>query len=152
MGCSIRVSREDFSVGEEYNRLASGNEAGAVVTFVGKVRDMNLGDDIVSLSLEHYPGMTEQVLDDICEQATERWSLCDVRVIHRIGEIQAGEQIVFVGVTSAHRGDAFAACEFIMDFLKTKAPFWKKEVTTDKARWVDAKTSDQQAASKWQPD
>lgn len=152
MGCSIRVSREDFSVGEEYNRLASGSEAGAVVTFVGKVRDMNLGDDIVSLSLEHYPGMTEQVLGDICEQAAERWSLCDVRVIHRIGDIQAGEQIVLVGVTSAHRGDAFAACEFIMDFLKTKAPFWKKEVTTQKARWIEAKSSDQQAASKWQPD
>ncbi|PWI34254.1 molybdopterin synthase catalytic subunit MoaE [Vibrio albus] len=149
MGYRVQVSREDFSVGKEYEQLATGSEAGAVVTFVGKVRDMNLGDDIVSLSLEHYPGMTEKVLGDICKQAAERWSLCDVRVIHRIGEIQAGEQIVFVGVTSAHRSDSFSACEFIMDFLKTNAPFWKKEITTESTRWVESKQSDHQATDRW---
>ena len=150
MGYNISVCREDFSVGDEYEKLSADNAAGAVVTFVGKVRDMNLGDNIMSLSLEHYPGMTEKVLAEICEQAMERWPVREIRVIHRVGEMKAGDQIVFVGVTSAHRSASFDACEFIMDFLKTKAPFWKKESTPEQERWVDSKDSDQQAAERWE--
>ncbi len=150
MAISILVSAADFSVGSEYEQLAVGSQAGAVVTFTGKVRDMNLGDDVQSLHLEHYPGMTEKVLTEICEQAADRWSVCDIRVIHRVGEILAGEQIVFVGVTSAHRSDSFSACEFIMDFLKTRAPFWKKESIAENSRWIESRASDHQAAKRWQ--
>lgn len=146
----VSVQVEDFSVADEYAKLAEGTDAGAVVTFIGKVRDFNLGDDVTGLSLEHYPGMTEKALAEIIEQARERWPLLKTRVIHRVGDLALGEQIVFVGVSSAHRGAAFEACEFIMDFLKTRAPFWKKEQTTTKTRWVDARETDTSAADRWQ--
>lgn len=145
----VSVQFEDFSVGAEYEALAQGTASGAVVTFVGKVRDMNLGDNVTGLSLEHYPGMTEKALGEICQQAEQRWPLLDVRVIHRVGDLDIGEQIVFVGVSSAHRGAAFEACEFIMDYLKTKAPFWKKERTTEETRWVESRESDAKAAERW---
>ncbi|NOJ22766.1 molybdopterin synthase catalytic subunit MoaE [Vibrio coralliilyticus] len=145
----VSVQFEDFSVGAEYEALAQGTVSGAVVTFVGKVRDMNLGDNVTGLSLEHYPGMTEKALGEICQQAEQRWPLLDVRVIHRVGDLDIGDQIVFVGVSSAHRGAAFEACEFIMDYLKTKAPFWKKERTTEETRWVESRESDAKAAERW---
>ena len=145
----MSVQFEDFSVGAEYEALAQGTASGAVVTFVGKVRDMNLGDNVTGLSLEHYPGMTEKALGEICQQAEQRWPLLDVRVIHRVGDLDIGDQIVFVGVSSAHRGAAFEACEFIMDYLKTKAPFWKKERTTEETRWVESRESDAKAAERW---
>lgn len=128
----VSVQVEDFSVDQEYQRLSKGTAAGAVVTFIGKVRDMNLGDNVIGLHLEHYPGMTEKSLSDICEEAEARWPLLGVRVIHRVGDMDSGDQIVFVGVSSAHRGAAFDACEFIMDYLKTKAPFWKKSAQLTK--------------------
>ncbi len=146
----ITVSNDDFSVGREYDWLAEGTSAGAVVTFIGKVRDMNLGDNVIGLSLEHYPGMTEKALREIAEQAAERWPLQKIDVIHRVGDLDIGDQIVFVGVTSAHRGAAFDACEFVMDYLKTKAPFWKKERTTEETRWVESRDSDAKAAERWQ--
>ncbi|WP_194438732.1 molybdopterin synthase catalytic subunit MoaE [Vibrio fluminensis] len=146
----VLVQVEDFNVGDEYQALAKSNASGAVVTFVGKVRDMNLGDDVVGLSLEHYPGMTEKALAEICDEAEQRWPLEAIRVIHRVGDMTTGDQIVFVGVASAHRGAAFDACEFVMDYLKTKAPFWKKERTTEATRWVDSRDSDAKAAERWQ--
>ncbi|WP_394239991.1 molybdopterin synthase catalytic subunit MoaE [Vibrio astriarenae] len=145
----ISVQAADFSVGDEYQALAQGTAAGAVVTFVGKVRDMNLGDEVTGLSLEHYPGMTEKALAEICDQAEQRWPLLDIRVIHRVGDLDIGDQIVFVGVSSAHRGAAFEACEFVMDYLKTKAPFWKKERTSNSTRWVESRDSDAKAAERW---
>ncbi|KMV32007.1 molybdopterin synthase catalytic subunit MoaE [Photobacterium swingsii] len=148
----ISVQEADFSVAEEYERLAQGTSAGAVVTFIGKVRDFNQGDDVTGLSLEHYPGMTEKSLEKIVEQANARWPLLATRVIHRVGDLELGDQIVFVGVSSAHRGAAFQACEFIMDYLKTQAPFWKKERTTEATRWVDARDTDTSAADRWNQD
>ncbi|MDE1513501.1 MULTISPECIES: molybdopterin synthase catalytic subunit MoaE [Vibrio] len=148
----VAVQSADFSVADEYQALAQGTQAGAVVTFVGKVRDMNLGDNVLGLHLEHYPGMTEKALLEICDLAQARWPLQRVRVIHRIGDMLSGDQIVFVGVTSAHRNAAFAACEFIMDYLKTRAPFWKKELTTEQSRWIDSRASDQQAMQRWESD
>ncbi|OIQ25899.1 molybdopterin synthase catalytic subunit MoaE [uncultured Vibrio sp.] len=145
----VSVQAADFSVSDEYEFLAEGSQSGAVVTFIGKVRDMNLGDNVTGLSLEHYPGMTEKALLDICDQAESRWPLLKLRVIHRIGDLDIGDQIVFVGVSSAHRGAAFEACEFIMDYLKTKAPFWKKERTTETTRWVESRDSDAKAAERW---
>lgn len=150
MTIRVSVQREDFSVGDEYEVLAQGTASGAIVTFTGKVRDMNLGDNVVGMSLEHYPGMTERSLEKICDEAESRWMLNGIRVIHRVGDLDAGDQIVFVGVSSAHRGSAFEACEFIMDYLKTKAPFWKKERTTESTRWVESRDSDAQAAERWQ--
>ncbi|KXI23690.1 molybdopterin synthase catalytic subunit MoaE [Photobacterium sanguinicancri] len=148
----ISVQEADFSVAEEYERLAQGTSAGAVVTFIGKVRDFNQGDDVTGLSLEHYPGMTEKSLEEIVEQANARWPLIATRVIHRVGDLELGDQIVFVGVSSAHRGAAFQACEFIMDYLKTQAPFWKKERTAEATRWVDARDTDTSAADRWNQD
>lgn len=145
----IIVSHDRFKVGDEYPWLAERDEDGAVVTFTGKVRNHNLGDSVKALTLEHYPGMTEKSLAEIVEQARERWPLGRVTVIHRIGEMWPGEEIVFVGVTSAHRGSAFAAGEFIMDYLKTRAPFWKREATPEGERWVDARDSDRKAAERW---
>ncbi len=145
----ISVQFEDFSVAEEYAKLAEGTDAGAVVTFIGKVRDFNQGEAVTGLSLEHYPGMTEKSLEEIVVQACERWPLLQTRVIHRVGDLDLGDQIVFVGVSSAHRGAAFQACEFIMDYLKTRAPFWKKEQTPDESRWVDARETDSSAADRW---
>lgn len=146
----VSVQTEDFSVAQEYEALSQSTHAGAVVTFIGKVRDMNLGDNVVGLHLEHYPGMTEKSLLEICDMAEERWPLQRVRVIHRVGDMLSGDQIVFVGVTSAHRNAAFEACEFIMDYLKTRAPFWKKELTTQESRWIDSRDSDQKAAQRWE--
>ncbi|MGR5286789.1 molybdopterin synthase catalytic subunit MoaE [Vibrio maritimus] len=150
MTIRVSVQQQDFSVGAEYEALAEGSASGAIVTFTGKVRDMNLGDDVKGMSLEHYPGMTERALEKICNEAETRWMLNGIRVIHRVGDLDAGDQIVFVGVSSAHRGTAFEACEFIMDYLKTKAPFWKKERTTESTRWVESRESDAQAAERWQ--
>ncbi len=149
MDSRVAVQNADFSVGDEYQLLAEGTSSGAVVTFVGKVRDMNLGDNVIGLSLEHYPGMTEKALAEICDEAEKRWPVEKIRVIHRVGDMDIGDQIVFVGVSSAHRGAAFEACEFVMDYLKTKAPFWKKERTTDSTRWVDSRDSDTKAAERW---
>ncbi|AOV96447.1 molybdenum cofactor biosynthesis protein MoaE [Edwardsiella hoshinae] len=145
----IVVSAAHFTVGDEYQWLAQCDEEGAVVTFTGKVRNHNLGDDVSALTLEHYPGMTEKALAQIVEQARARWPLGRVSVYHRIGPMQPGEEIVFVGVTSAHRGMAFQAAEFIMDYLKTRAPFWKREASNGGERWVDARDSDRQAAERW---
>ncbi len=147
---TVLVQTEDFDLNAEYESLREDSPAiGAIVTFAGLVRDFNEGDDVQSLFLEHYPGMTEKVLLNICDQARERWELGGIRVIHRVGEMKPSDQIVFVGVSSAHRGNAFAACEFIMDFLKTQAPFWKKEQTPEGGRWVDARDSDSSAADRW---
>ncbi|WP_305463927.1 molybdopterin synthase catalytic subunit MoaE [Photobacterium leiognathi] len=145
----ISVQFDDFSVADEYAKLSEGTEAGAVVTFIGKVRDFNQGDAVTGLSLEHYPGMTEKSLQEIVDQANQRWPLLKTRVIHRVGDLALGDQIVFVGVTSVHRGAAFEACEFIMDYLKTRAPFWKKEQTPEQSRWVDARETDTSAADRW---
>lgn len=149
MNSYVSVQVEDFSVAQEYEALSSGTDAGAVVTFIGKVRDMNLGDHLTGLHLEHYPGMTEKSLNEICDEAKSRWPLLQLRLIHRIGDLDIGDQVVFVGVSSAHRSASFEACEFVMDFLKTKAPFWKKERTTDGTRWIDSRDSDTKAAQRW---
>ncbi|HEY0847009.1 MAG TPA: molybdopterin synthase catalytic subunit MoaE [Noviherbaspirillum sp.] len=146
----IRVQTEDFDLGKEVAALRAGQaQVGAVVAFVGTVRDMNDGAGVSEMELEHYPGMTEKALEDIVVQAKSRWSIFDAIVIHRVGPLKPLDQIVLVAVTSAHRGEAFAACEFIMDYLKTQAPFWKKEQTPDGARWVDARVSDDKALAKW---
>jgi molybdopterin synthase catalytic subunit len=145
----IRVDRARFNVGTEYAWLAERDEDGAVVTFTGKVRNHNLGDSVKALTLEHYPRMTEKALAEIVEEARGRWRLGRISVIHRIGEMWPGEEIVFVGVTSVHRGSAFAAGEFIMDYLKTRAPFWKREATPEGERWVESRESDQEAAKRW---
>ncbi len=145
----IRVQTADFSVPDEYQLISQDNGDGAVVTFVGKVRDFNDGSAVTDLTLEHYPGMTEAVLNQIEAQARDRWPLNHVTIIHRVGKMALGEQIVFIGVTSAHRKAAFAACEFLIDFLKTKAPFWKLEAGEEGASWVEARDSDEQAADVW---
>ncbi|WHS97618.1 MAG: molybdopterin synthase [Pantoea stewartii] len=149
MDTQIRVGPAPFAMAQEYQWLAGCNEDGAVVTFTGKVRNHNLGDDVAALTLEHYPGMTEKALQEITDEARQRWPLQRVSVIHRIGELFPGDEIVFVGVTSAHRSSAFAAAEFIMDYLKTRAPFWKRETTVQGDRWVDARSSDHEAAQRW---
>lgn len=146
---SISVQQEDFDPGVEYQQLANSQSVGAITTFTGTVRNLNLGDQVGGLFLEHYPGMTEKALQAIVDEAQQRWTLQAVRLIHRIGQLHPGDRIVFVGVTSAHRKEAFAACEFIMDYVKTRAPFWKKETTPDGDRWVDARDSDQEAAERW---
>ena len=145
----IVVDPAPFNVGEEYQWLSGRDEDGAVVTFTGKVRNHNLGDNVSALTLEHYPGMTEKTLAGIVEDARERWPLGNVTVIHRVGELWPGDEIVFVGVTSAHRSSAFEAGQVIMDFLKTRAPFWKREATAQGDRWVEARDSDKQAAQRW---
>jgi len=148
---TVRVQTDDFDVGAEINSLRRTEpNIGAVVSFVGQVRDLNDGDNVAAMTLEHYPGMTEKSLAVIVEQAQGRWPIANVLVIHRVGELRPLDQIVLVLVVSAHRKDAFAACEFIMDYLKTEAPFWKKEQTPDGERWVEAKDSDDQARSRWQ--
>ena len=147
----IRVQTEDFDVGAELARLRAGKpEIGAVAAFVGLVRDVNDGSAVSELVLEHYPAMTRKALEDIVAQARSRWRIFDVLVIHRIGRLRPTDQIVLTAVTSAHRGDALQACEFIMDYLKTQAPFWKKEQTADGARWVEARASDDAAAKRWE--
>ncbi len=149
MATQIRVGAAPFSMADEYAWLSTSDADGAVVTFTGKVRNHNLGDRVAALTLEHYPGMTEKALQEIIDEARGRWTLQRVSVIHRIGELFPGDEIVFVGVTSAHRSSAFAAAEFIMDYLKTRAPFWKREATEQGDRWVDARDSDHQAAQRW---
>ena len=146
----ISVQTEDFDPGAECAALSRGRkDIGAVASFVGLVRDSNDGAGISRRTLEHYPAMTEKSLAEIVEQARGRWDVMDATVIHRVGELRPGDNIVLVVVASAHRGDAFAACEFIMDYLKTRAPFWKKEKTPEGERWVDARESDDRAAEKW---
>ena len=146
----VRVQREDFDAGAEIARLrASDPKIGAVAAFIGVARDVNDGEAIATLTLEHYPGMTERALEEICAQARERWKVADVLVVHRVGELRPTEQIVLVAVTGSHRGEAFAACEFVMDYLKTDAPFWKKETTPGGTRWVDARDSDDRARERW---
>ncbi|MES2264205.1 MAG: molybdopterin synthase catalytic subunit MoaE [Pseudomonadota bacterium] len=147
---SVRVQSADFDLSAEVAQLRAGNAGvGAIVTFVGTVRDLNEGADVAEMELEHYPGMTEQAIEAIVDQARQRWPLYGALVIHRVGPLKPTEQIVLVAVTSAHRGDAFAACEFIIDYLKTEAPLWKKEQTPSGARWVDARVSDDAALHKW---
>jgi len=147
---TVRVQCEDFDVGVEIAQLRSGNpKIGAVASFVGIVRDINEGATVGSITLEHYPGMTEKSLAAIAEQARARWNLFDVLIVHRIGTLEPTDQIVLVVTTSSHRGDAFSACHFVMDYLKTEAPFWKKEVTADGVRWVDARDSDSKAQQRW---
>jgi molybdopterin synthase catalytic subunit len=146
----VRVQAEDFDVGRELEALTRGrNDVGGLASFVGLVRDANDGEAIRGMTLEHYPGMTEKALEEICAQAAAKWSVLDVVVIHRVGALVPGDRIVLVGVASAHRGEAFAACEFIMDYLKTRAPFWKREDTPSGARWVEARASDDTAAERW---
>lgn len=146
----IRVQTADFDLSQEYAALSESHQTGAVVAFVGKVREMNQGDAVSGMTLEHYPGMTEQALADIAQQAEARWPLLGYRIIHRVGSLALGEQIVLVAVASQHREAAFSACHFIMDYLKTRAPFWKKEQTTEGERWVEARASDTHAAKAWE--
>lgn len=146
----IAVQQDDFDVAALYASMVdSNNTNGAIVTFVGLVRDFAPDGDVFGLYLEHYPGMTERVLNEIADEAKQRWSIGDVVIIHRIGDLAAGDQIVFVGVASPHRKDAFEASQFIMDILKTKAPFWKKEKLRSKNRWVSTKASDEQQGKRW---
>lgn len=149
---TIRVQKEDFDLGAELGNLRLSNPSiGALVSFVGQVRDMNDGDAINTLTLEHYPEMTQKALAAIELQAKARWDVIDALIIHRVGTLQPLDQIVLVAVTSAHRGEAFKACEFIMDYLKTSAPFWKKETTSQGERWVEPKLSDDAAQARWKP-
>ena len=146
----VRIQEADFDVGRELEALARGRkDVGALASFVGLVREDNDGHAIGSMTLEHYPGMTEKALEAICGEAHSRWRLLDALVIHRVGMLAPGDRIVLVAVASAHRGDAFAACEFIMDYLKTRAPFWKREDTPAGSRWVEARDSDDAAAGRW---
>lgn len=146
----IRVQTEDFDLSTEVKALREGDlRVGAIASFVGTVRDLNDGQDVARMTLEHYPGMTETALEGIVAAAKARWDLYEALVIHRYGDLGPGDQIVLVAVTSAHRGDAFAACEFIMDYLKTEAPFWKKEATPSGERWVEARETDNTARDRW---
>jgi molybdopterin synthase catalytic subunit len=148
---SVSVQEADFDAGAEIAALSAGrDDVGAVASFVGLVRaDKSSVSAVQSMTLEHYPGMTEKALDAIVAEARGRWDLFGIRVIHRVGRLLPGDRIVLVAVASSHRGEAFAACEFIMDYLKTRAPFWKKEETPDGGRWVDARESDEHAAGRW---
>lgn len=147
---SVRVQTEDFDLGAEILKLRQGNAAiGAVVSFVGLVRDLSDNTTVSEMTLEHYPGMTEKALAEIESEARHRWEVTEAVVIHRVGPLKPTDQIVLVAVASAHRQDAFAACEFIMDYLKTRAPFWKKEQTPQGGQWVDARESDENAAQRW---
>jgi len=147
----VRVQVQDFDAGAEIAALRAGNpKVGAVASFIGVCRDANDGDAVRKMTLEHYPGMTEKALEKIISEAKGRWDVIEVLVVHRVGELKPTDQIVLVVVTGAHRGEAFAACEFIMDYLKTRAPFWKKEETPRGARWVEAREADDEAAGRWE--
>ncbi len=148
---SVRIQTADFDAGAEIAALRRDNpKIGAVASFIGVCRDANDGDIVSTMTLEHYPGMTEKALEKIVAEARERWKVMDVLVVHRVGELKPTDQIVLVVAAGAHRGEAFAACEFVMDYLKTRAPFWKKEQTPQGARWVEARTSDDAAAGRWE--
>ena len=145
---TVKVQSEDFDAGALTRALSAGRaDIGAVATFVGLVR--GAADGVQEMTLEHYPGMTEKALAEIADEACQRWHLMAVSVVHRVGALAPGEQIVYVGVAAAHRGEAFAACEFVMDYLKTRAPFWKKEQTAQGGHWVDARDTDDEAAARW---
>jgi molybdopterin synthase catalytic subunit len=147
---TVRVQTGDFDVGAEMAAMRHGNpKIGAIASFVGVVRDLNEGADVAEMTLEHYPGMTEKALEKIVEEARARWDIYDALVVHRVGTLKPTDQIVLVVVASAHRGEAFQACEFLMDYLKTRAPFWKKEKTAEGGRWVDARKADDAAADRW---
>ncbi|HEY8623022.1 MAG TPA: molybdopterin synthase catalytic subunit MoaE [Casimicrobiaceae bacterium] len=147
---SVRIQEQDFDVSRELAALRAGDKRiGAVATFVGVVRDLNDASQVSMLTLEHYPGMTEKALTQIVNEAKQRWDIYDALIIHRVGALRPSDQIVLVAVTSAHRGESFAACQFIMDYLKTRAPFWKKEETPEGERWVEARASDEDAAARW---
>lgn len=146
----IAVQTDTFDLGAEVDAMRRDRtDIGAVASFVGYARDVNDGSGVTAMTLEHYPGMTEKALAALVDEACRRWGLLDVTVIHRVGRLLPGDPIVLVAVAASHRGDAFAACEFIMDYLKTQAPFWKKEETADGARWVEARASDDDAAARW---
>lgn len=149
---TVRVQTEDFDLGCELTSMRLAQPSiGALVSFVGQVRDLNGGDVINTLTLEHYPEMTQKALEAIELAAKTRWDVIDTLIIHRVGTLKPLDQIVLVAVTSAHRGEAFKACEFIMDYLKTSAPFWKKETTNQGERWVEPKLSDDAAKARWKP-
>ncbi len=146
----VRVQSEDFDVAALQRTLLGGaNDEGAVASFTGYVRALNRGRQLLAMELEHYPGMTERSIEDIIREASARWPLLAATVVHRIGSLRPGEQIVWVGVASSHREAAFSACEFIMDYLKTRAPFWKREISDEGASWVEARSSDDARASRW---
>jgi molybdopterin synthase catalytic subunit len=146
----VRVQAEDFDAGAEIAALRKGDaRVGGVASFIGVVRDLNEGDHVAEMTLEHYPGMTESALEKIVTEAKSRWDIYEALVVHRVGTLRPTDQIVLVVVTSAHRGEAFQACEFLMDYLKTKAPFWKKEQTGQGGRWVEARATDDVAADRW---
>src|SRR5512135_1610552 len=146
----IVVQSEAFDLGDEVAAMSQGRtDIGAIASFVGLARDMNEGSGVQAMTLEHYPGMTEKALAGLVEEARSRWALLDVTVIHRVGRLLPGDPIVLVAVASGHRGEAFAACEYLMDALKTRAPFWKKEETPEGERWVEARASDDAAAARW---
>jgi molybdopterin synthase catalytic subunit len=150
MAFTVQIQIEDFDLSREVAQLRAAQPAvGAVCSFIGTVRDRNEGDHVSSLELEHYPGMTEQSIQGMMAEAAERFDILGARVIHRVGLMQPLDQIVLVAVTSAHRGESFQACEFLMDYLKTQAPFWKKEATPGGHRWVDARVSDDKALARW---
>ncbi|MCZ4064372.1 molybdenum cofactor biosynthesis protein MoaE [Oxalobacter aliiformigenes] len=136
---TIRVQQQDFDMNEELKRLRAGrHDIGAVVSFLGTVRDIHNEETVLSMELEHYPEMTENVLKDIADEALKRWNILDVTIIHRVGKLKPSDQIVLIAVASGHRGEAFSACEYIIDTLKDRAPFWKKEETPNGVRWVEA--------------
>jgi molybdopterin synthase catalytic subunit len=150
MNARVSIQTEDFDVSAEIAALRRADaRVGAVCSFLGTVRDRNDGDAVSTMELEHYPGMTEKSIEAMIDEAFKRFDIFAARVIHRVGLLQPLDQIVFVAVTSAHRGESFQACEFLMDYLKTQAPFWKKEETPQGARWVDARVSDDAALAKW---
>ena len=146
----VRVQAEPFDIAAEQEAVWRGRpEVGALVTFVGLMRDMNAGERVSRMTLEHYPGMTEKALAAIAEEAANRWDLQGIRIVHRVGDLMPQDPIVLVAVASSHRGEAFRACELLIDYLKTKAPFWKKEVTEAGERWVEARSTDDEAADRW---
>jgi molybdopterin synthase catalytic subunit len=150
MAARVVIQTQDFDLATEIEALRAGDKrVGAVCSFIGTVRDRNDGLNVSVLELEHYPGMTEKSIEGMIDEAMKRFDIYAARVIHRIGPLKPLDQIVLVAVTSAHRGESFSACEFLMDYLKTQAPFWKKEQTPDGARWVDARVSDDAALAKW---
>lgn len=151
MSTEIQVQLHDFDYAHEYQQLRGETpDCGAIVCFSGLVRDLNLGSKVQKLVLEHYPGMTESVINQILDQAKQRWDIQRAKIIHRVGELDLGQQIVFVGIASPHRADAFAACQFLMDLLKTQAPFWKKEISDQGQNWLEQKSSDVEQQQTWQ--